>query len=135
MKNGIKKIFQGRLGRKHFFLTYVYILMPMAFAITILGSMMGMDPTGLTFFMSSILFPIIIIPTTVRRLHDLGLSGWIMIAILLIPYIGSNISMNLLASILVSGYLFLYPGKSEPNKYGNPEKDNIKFWDAILNKI
>ena len=57
-----------------------------------------------------------IVPSTavsVRRLHDIGLTGWFVL-LHLVPYIGSLV---LLCAALV-------PGHSEANKYGsNPMLD------------
>ena len=134
MKNAIKRILQGRLARKHYFLAHIYILIPIAFIGGAIGSALSLNSFEIGIFIGSVFFPIIIIPITVRRLHDLGLSGWILPVFFLVPYIGNNFSLQILVGLLFSCYLFFYSGKQEVNKYGTPEEKGCKFWDAILNR-
>ncbi len=134
MKNAIKRIFQGRLARKHYFLAHIYILFPIAFIGGVMGSLLGLNSFEMGIFIGSVLFPIIIIPVTVRRLHDLGLSGWVLPIFFLVPYLGNNFSLQILVGLLFSGYLFFYQGKQDANKYGKPAQKDRKFWDAVLNR-
>ena len=48
------------------------------------------------------------IPPIVRRLHDLGYSGWLSIGVIAIPY--------------VSVFLLFFAGENGPNVYGPPPK-------------
>ena len=52
-------------------------------------------------------------PPIVRRLHDLGYSGWLCIGVIAIPY--------------VSIFLLLFAGEKGPNVYGpDPTQKNVE---------
>ena len=75
--------------------------------------------TGFGIFALSIYSLIILVPTwalTVRRLHDIGKSGWFAL-LSLIPYVGSII-------IIIFAAMDSQPG---PNQYGpNPKENTIR---------
>lgn len=63
--------------------------------------------------------------TILRRLHDLGLSGW-MILLMLIP----------LVNVIFGLYVTFAPGKPEANQWGTPPGENpqwvkVLFWIFI----
>lgn len=78
------------------------------------------------FFVGS-LIPMIAVQ--VRRLHDLGVSGWWYLAYLIgsnalqaVPDLGSNLSS--LASLCWIAWMF-FPGTTGPNKYGDDPKNPV----------
>jgi uncharacterized membrane protein YhaH (DUF805 family) len=93
--------FRGRMRRKHYVLLYFSVL-AIFVIIGLLQRTMGINLSLITF-----LFVAALIPSSVRRLHDIGYSGWLVIGVILIPC----------ASLL----LLIAPGESGPNQYGaNP---------------
>ena len=73
--------------------------------------------TGFGIIALSIYSLVILVPTwalTVRRLHDIGKSGWFAL-LSLIPYVGSII-------IIIFAAMDSQPG---PNQYGPNPKENI----------
>lgn len=68
------------------------------------------------------------IPSTVRRLHDLGLSGWWMLAFVIAQNVMRNIGITIVmcawgvVEIGVCAYICFWPGDKEANSYGLPVK-------------
>jgi uncharacterized membrane protein YhaH (DUF805 family) len=112
-------LYQGRIGRFHYWL---YL-----FATVILYYFFDgtLDKHSSIYIASEIvllLFIVIfILPLHVRRLHDLGRSGWFVL-LLVIPFV--NIFMGL--------YLLLFPGNQGKNSYGFPLKKSLL--NDFLNK-
>jgi len=102
------KIFswEGRICRRQYLL--VFILAVIAFSI--LATMFeGSDSTVQGLFW---LTGLVLIPSQIKRLHDIGWSGWVAL-LALIP--GMNMVLGL--------GLFLFSGTKGPNKYGeDPHK-------------
>ena len=128
----LTKRFRGRTGRIPFLVPFLCIIIfPNAM---ILRSALVLIPADLIlisddfFFyitLSTILisyllsFLLILIPITVRRLHDINRSGWFSILIL-IPVI----------HIFLTLYLVIARGNTKENRYGAPqdvEKEKLKF--------
>ena len=106
--------FRGRSGKKELWTFVIYNLVFVGIAIAI-DNMAGTTAAGLPYGLFNYLYIMaIIIPgwaLTIRRLHDIGKSGWFSL-IILIPVIGI---IWLLA-------LFFADGDVGGNKYGtNPE--------------
>lgn len=107
-------IFEGRATRsEYWYFMLVYILM-LVLPLIIAG-FLGLGETGQT-IMSAIAFIVLIVhiipslAVSVRRLHDINLSGWWYL-LSLIPYVGAII-VSILAMI----------DSKEDNKYGlNPK--------------
>lgn len=81
--------------------------------------------TGIPLFLLALLLILLgglfwMIRDAVLRLHDLGISGWFGL-LLLIPYVG----------ILVSFLLALMPGKVEENEYGPPTQSTSMILAAL----
>ena len=115
--------FSGRARRKEYWmfsLVYVIILTGCTVLDNVLGTVFMMDAGplgeismgyGWAYTICGLLHFIPGMALGVRRLHDLGKSGWFYL-ILLIPFIG-------LAWLLI---IFCFEGKKEDNKYGpNPK--------------
>ena len=150
-KGYVERWIGGRSNRLGFFLESIFlifiniILIPiivLLFAFLILGNSGPATSTTIPYLNTvSIIFITIIIFISyyltrrwirliVRRLHDIGLSGWHLI-IPLVPnvllaflYIPTNLSFALeilFYTLITLFYLFLllYPGQKESNKYGN----------------
>lgn len=110
--------FEGRARRAEYWLFSVLSLVFTYIAVLLdytIGTNYGLLPFGVIY---TIYFLGILVPTfavTVRRLHDVGRSGW-MIFISLIPLVGSVWLLTLLA----------IDSDSEENKYGvSPKSLNI----------
>ena len=115
--------FSGRARRKEYWmfsLVYVIILTGCTVLDNVLGTVFMMDAGplgeismgyGWAYTICGLLHFIPGMALGVRRLHDLGKSGWFYL-ILLIPFIG-------VAWLLI---IFCFEGKKEDNKYGpNPK--------------
>ncbi len=107
--------FVGRATRSE----YWYFVLFNAMAMLILGMIDQAIASGQNnWLLSGIYYLVVLIPglaLSVRRLHDIGKSGW-MLLIILIPLVG------------IFWYLFLLLTDSQPgdNKYGpNPKGINI----------
>lgn len=104
--------FEGRARRKEywmFVLAYYLIIFALIFISSLLPEMIG----GLLFaiFLIAIIVPTIAV--TIRRMHDVGKSGWYC----LIPY------YNL--------YLCCIDGEKGPNQYGADPKNQLESINEI----
>jgi len=145
---------QGRVSRKTFWLYFIVPIYVVALIAAVLDGVTGAAPThviaeavrstfGETYLsMSAFAGPIsnfaILVylwPTTagvVKRLHDLGLSGWLWPVyaalacacwgvFLMSPDSALGVALAVLAGLLglvFSVYVYLMPGTSGPNEYG-----------------
>tara|TARA_B100000900_G_scaffold93217_1_gene76442 strand:- start:693 stop:1085 length:393 start_codon:yes stop_codon:yes gene_type:complete len=115
--------FSGRARRKEYWmfsLVYVIILTGCTVLDNVLGTVFMMDAGplgeismgyGWAYTICGLLHFIPALALGVRRLHDLGKSGWFYL-ILLIPFIG-------VAWLLI---IFCFEGKKEDNKWGPDPK-------------
>jgi len=110
--------FNGRARRKEYWMFYLFYTISVILAVildNLLNLNFGNTGTGLIYVLYNIAIFLPVTAVTVRRLHDVGKSGW-MIFILLIPIIGA---IWLLILLLTQGT----PGE---NKYGiNPKEISI----------
>lgn len=92
--------FGGRASRKEYWIFHLYITVLysgfLALDILYFDYDFGSFPTPALFFISSINF-LTLLAVTVRRFHDVGLSGWYLL-IWLIPYLGLILPFMILAS-------------------------------------
>ena len=109
-------VFSGRARRKEY---WFFVLFNIIFSIafTVIDGVTGtLDPTmgiGLLSLLYSLAVLIPSISVTVRRLHDIGRSGWWLL-IILIPLLGA---------IILLVFMFL-DSKSEESQYGaNPKAE------------
>jgi len=117
--------FNGRSSRKEFWIFYLYNLLIISILsvirIVFQIPMLDIITIGITY----IFYLFLIIPSlavTIRRLHDIGRSGW-WILLFLIPIIGWIWLLILLA----------LPGNPEDNKYGtNPKLIETKISTALI---
>ena len=121
-------MFTGRMNRKQFLLPPIFLivlpythfawflLLEASNSIYVSSSYDG-EPGIL--FLPILLFPFLLLSTTIKRLHDIGWSGWFS-ALMIIPLV------NLLFILL----LLIKKGQKEANKYGQiPMRQSyILFW-------
>ncbi len=93
---------KGRIRRKHYLAIYLAALAVVVF-IAMLQTALEVQLGYFMFFLVAV-----IIPPSVRRLHDIGYSGWLMVGVLCIP----------LAFLL----LLAAPGEPGANAYGTNPK-------------
>lgn len=101
---------EGRICRRQYLLAFV--LIGLGAAILAAGISDGRGNDGAAQVLIS-LAQLALIPTQIKRLHDIGWSGWI-ILLALIP------GVNLILGI----GLFLFSGTKGPNKYGEDPRIN-----------
>ena len=93
---------KGRMRRKHYLPVYLTALA----LIIIIGVLQRATGNSLSFVTCVVVAALI--PSSVRRLHDIGYSGWLVIGVIVIPF----------ASLV----LLLAPGEAQANAYGiNPK--------------
>lgn len=103
--------FKGRARRMEYWMFQLFTQL-ILFAIAIFAIIQGAPEHHSTFvtIIGMLYIAIILVPSlsvSVRRLHDVGISGWVLL-IAVIPYLGG----------LVLLILFCVPGSKGPNKYG-----------------
>jgi uncharacterized membrane protein YhaH (DUF805 family) len=91
--------FKGRMRRKHYLAVY-FAALALMIIIGLLQRATGSSLSILTFTVVAAL-----VPPSVRRLHDIGYSGWLVIGVIAIP----------IASLL----LLLAPSEPTSNAYGH----------------
>ncbi len=117
--SGIKKIFEGRIGRKHYFfgMLFIFLIFLSIEAISF--------HTGVELDFLRIIIGIVVLPFSfglgIRRLHDLGYSGWLLL-VLFIPVI----------NIIFGLYMIFVPGKEAGEKYGNRADHRINSVKVML---
>jgi len=100
--------FSGRSQRKEYWMFTLFNLLA-SFVLVVLGEMLGSGALLQGIYSVAVLLPSIAV--TVRRLHDIGKSGWWLL-ILLVPLIGA----------LVMLYFAVKDSEPEINAYGpNPK--------------
>ncbi len=94
---------QGRMRRKHYLICYAAVLV-LTLAIVGIWYVTHIDAVAyLRLFLIAAL-----VPPIVRRLHDVGHSGWLVIGVMVLP--------------ILSLLLLLLPGVPGPNAYGPDPK-------------
>ena len=97
-------VFSGRASRREFW-TFQLVAFLISIVLAILSTLVSaVTLLGLVFSLALIVPSIAV---SVRRLHDYGYSGWLVL-IAFIPLIG----------IVVLIFLWAQPGKPDTNKYG-----------------
>lgn len=107
----MRKLFQGRVARGQFIMTAIFLsilgaaVREIYIAIPTETLLQGIVKIPLLFIL--VILVILSIANFVRRLHDMGLSGYWMLTAL-IPF----------GNILLFFYLYFRPGDTKKNKYG-----------------
>lgn len=124
--NYVRKLFNGRIGRKNYGLGLLFFILIFVFFFVILAYA-SLDDNQLFFTVSVVVLYVVfivhIISLHARRFHDLGDSAW-RVFLFLIPLVNLIMLISLLAT----------KGKDEANKYGEVPPKSIKFFDAIFNR-
>ena len=146
MLNLLKKMFTGRMGREEFLLPGLFlVVLPISVAVSsFLLAGVDMEPT-MPISVSSLISLLFVVPV-VKRLHDIGLSGWfslilfstlasILYSLLFlleaslydaIQYyyylLLSSLAISFLINILSILFLLLKRGNEKNNKYGTKPK-------------
>ena len=155
-KGFIEKWLEGRSGRLEFFLNRVFIFLVGVLAILIAfglwiwlvailfnvdsgASSLSLADAAIPLMLSVVYivffivlvvyFTLIGVRIDVRRLHDIGLSGWYLLIPFFLSIIQSLASFftllppSIFTTLLFLFYLvlFIYPGPKRQNKYGNPQ--------------
>lgn len=123
----------GRLNRRQFFLIVILTLIPALILLGILFSIMKNNNDGLMLSQILLLFiySLLMIPSRVKRLHDMNHSGWFLFWVYMIGLIpGLNVFIDPLFTLM----LLLVSGDENKNQYGDlPEKD-AKILSEVINK-
>lgn len=116
----IKKLYSGRISRKNYGLGLLFFLATLILFAALLVGSLASESTFLIIVMVVvyIAFIVHIFSLHVRRLHDVGYSGWWCIPPLT-PY------------VMIA---LLFMKSRDNNKYGDIPSKNIKFFDAIFNR-
>ncbi len=107
---------EGRIARKDYIIAQllpVAILFFLAILHAVLRAVSDLyvrtQPIMLLFLaIFIIIYTVFIYTMAIRRLHDLGMSGWYAL-VLLVPFVGFIFGL----------YLLVAPGQAIPNEYGN----------------
>ncbi len=119
--------FKGRSRRREYWMFMVLCLIVIASAgiamIAVAGSFQTQDQmaTKFTIWAGFAILPLLIplITVTIRRLHDLGLSGWWFLAVV----IGAAIPMIDTIVALVHIIVMALPGRKGANRFGENPKE------------
>jgi len=145
----IKKIFSGRLNRKAFAIKFIpsiiiyeiikTVLKEMFFAT--IGNKIILYIIYVFAFTTNLLFSLIFLSLTIRRLHDLNLSAWYVLIFYILGCIGSFIFIKLywerttlpllyyllqILEYLAIIFLLIKKGTKGKNTYGEDSLDNNK---------
>lgn len=101
----------GRIGRLRYFGTGVVLAFIGFIVLATVAAMTNGEGGGASLLAAPLFFVLIwaSFASSIRRLHDLGMTGWLVL-ILFIPLVGS----------LFQFYLLFAPGDGGPNSYGPP---------------
>ena len=72
--------FKGRMRRKDYIAVYL-VIVALVFVISV-----AQKATTTNLSLLRLLLIALIVPSSVRRLHDIGYSGWLVIGVLVIPF-------------------------------------------------
>ena len=120
-KKEIVSFLNTRLNRWNYFIGN--LISGLIFGIVVLGILIAANAKGISesTLIANARNPILLVlyylwyaPLIIRRLHDLGHSGWWTIAVYLANYIP-------IVGLVVGLYVAFRPGKTVPNKYGPPD--------------
>ncbi len=148
-------LFKGRVHRKHY---RQWVLLTFGinfvFSIIILMSISAIGKIGFELLATRLFFLLLmgfwIIPFTVRRLHDLGSSGWVLLFPLFFiilsssfEFIGGFVFEFLsMVSYYVAGFilsimfllLIFVKGRDQENKYGKLPPINVELKKILLGR-
>jgi uncharacterized membrane protein YhaH (DUF805 family) len=116
--------FNGRARRSEYWLFALFVFVACIVGFTLAGVISASTKSGVLFalVMGAIVLGTLIphLAVGVRRLHDIGQTGWLML-LSFIPGLG-----------IVLFVLFLLPGNNGPNKYGPDPKAPLGDLAAVF---
>ena len=144
----MKKIFEGRLGIFHYFWG-LFVIGITALAISLIISIIFKDIVVLykyNYFILYSIFFLFLLNLSARRLHDIGLSGYLALIFILqyvveimAIFIPSSPALFIISflgypSLILFLVLIFKKGIDGPNRYGEKLPKDIKFINVILNR-
>ena len=135
MTNWLRKRYQGRINRREFTLQFlcfgaVFFLSFWAI-ISYLHGQANCESGHIVSFLNQIvtivfytvllsLIPPLFLPAIIKRLHDIGLSGWFSLLAFssILGLLEPSISFYLFIGHILIVFLLLMPGQNKENKYG-----------------
>ncbi|OGZ08328.1 MAG: hypothetical protein A3C93_06005 [Candidatus Lloydbacteria bacterium RIFCSPHIGHO2_02_FULL_54_17] len=133
----IRQMYSGRLGRWQFFLLGLIVTVAtMLLQWLMLPASAEAETAGtVRLLITSIIFTVVSALASwhlmVRRLHDLGLSGWWIVLLFFLPAVPFLGDILLLISLIA---LLFIRGESEANSYGAPAPSGRGLVDAFFNR-
>ncbi len=124
--NYVKNLYNGRINRKNYGLGLLFFfLVLILFGVILAGTLASYDSTFIIIILLAIyvIFVVHILSLHVRRLHDLGKSGWKTL-LLIIP----------LVNFIILIWLLFAKSEENNNNYGSPLPKDTKFFDALFNQ-
>lgn len=110
-------VFKGRARRKEYWM-FALIAFLIGIATNVIDLLNGWMLTPAIGVLSALFSLLIFLPNisvSVRRMHDLGYSGW-WVMIILLPILGPLLLLM----------MFCYDGESFPNRFGPNPKDTLE---------
>ena len=128
MIDWIKASYTGRIGRKHFAMLLLLLFVLTVVTMPIFGvfEQFGLFLGGLLSIVFGVVFNIFTMHIYVRRLHDLGLTGWL-ILLTFVPVVGPYVGLAMAAGLL------FWPGNRDVNSYGVPPTPERTLRDVLWN--
>lgn len=123
----------GRVSRQEFWLGYIGLIATLGFLVRALPNLALYNPAGRVWYRDelehALRWPATaavlvvgwpLIAVFAKRLHDLNVAGWWMIAMLAVPPISKMLGANpLILFLLAIVLLELIPGTTGSNRFGN----------------
>jgi uncharacterized membrane protein YhaH (DUF805 family) len=117
----LKRLFQGRLNRRNLLVAEVALYAIFVVVETYRERPMSLqNVAGIAFLAYAMLTVFVAASLTIRRLHDIGRSGWLFWFTYL-PVV----------NIVLAIYTLVKKGEPGPNKYGPPPKPRISLQDIV----
>lgn len=126
LREKFTNLFRGRMGRKHYAVGLLFapvLLIPTSIILVPLFSLLEGFLENLLSGMVLLIYLVFILSLHIRRLHDLGDSGWHLL-LFFIPVV----------NFLFFLYLLFSPGEKEENEYGK-QLEKAGLFDILLNRF
>ena len=150
------RLIEGRSGRREFWMFVLLNVIVYAAAIALMFAFVGgagmsmADPTNLgammtgagvmmllliiPFYIWAILTSVASVAVTIRRLHDLNLTGWLYLLYPVLLIGAAAVSPYLMVAVVIGWIVAMcLPGSSGANKYGsNPTDPNAEAGATVF---
>lgn len=124
-----RKLDVGRIARlQYFFASILMCVLGLAFIALFVagGTLLSREAGGIVSIVFIVLIYIVMlifgVCLGIRRLHDMNMSGW-WILVLVIPGVGTIFGL----------FMLFMPGTKAPNKYGNIPDSKRSIWKTLIN--